>query len=656
VIDFKAALNDEQRAAATAGDGPLLVLAAAGTGKTRTLVYRVAYLVERGIDPRRILLLTFTNKAAREMLDRAGELVGARVGGMWGGTFHHMANRILRQNAAAIGYSPNFNILDRDDSLTLIRHCIKEFKPTSVRDFPKPEVLSSLFSLAANTEGSLVEIAHKHFEGEVDPADVARVGQMYEARKKRQGVMDFDDLLVWGLKLFRDHPTILARYQQQFLYTLVDEYQDTNSIQSEWVDRIAAGNGNLLVVGDDFQSIYSWRGADFRNILSFPQRYPACQTFKLETNYRSVPEVLNVANACIAGNPEQFQKTLRSTRAAYHRPTLARLENGEAQAQFAMDQIRHYHREGYAYADIAVLYRAHFHAMELQLALTRAHVPYVITSGVRFFEQAHVKDVCAILRPIQHPGDEMAFRRLLQLLPKVGERTADRIWTQLGYRFRPQTPEDGAAVEKALPAPARPFWQGLREIWSRFRQDEQGQNAGELMREWIKAYYNHYALNTFDNYERRMEDLEELMVFAGRHETLDQLLSEIALMTNMDGEAAAGAPAAPAGVRLSTIHQAKGLEWPVVLILWAAEGMFPSARAMKDNEDGEAEERRLFYVAVTRAKDELVLCAPEVRRMADGGYMPLTPSRFVREIPRTLLLETRPQVEMPMERIRARWK
>ncbi len=653
---FEKALNGEQLAAVLAPDGPILVLAAAGTGKTRTLVYRVAYLVERGVDPHRILLLTFTNKAAREMLDRAGQLVGAQVGGMWGGTFHHMANRILRQNAEAIGYSPHFNILDRDDSLTLIRHCIKEFKPTAARDFPKPEVLSGLFSLAANTEGSLVDIAVKHFAGEVDPSDVARVGQLYEARKKRQGVMDFDDLLVWGLKLFRDHPAILARYQQQFLYTLVDEYQDTNTIQSEWVDRIAAGNGNLLVVGDDFQSIYSWRGADFRNILSFPQRYPQCQIFKLETNYRSVPEVLDVANACIKGNPEQYQKTLHSTRAAYHRPTLARLENGEAQAQYVMEQIGHFHREGYAYADIAILYRAHFHAMELQLALTRAQVPYVITSGIRFFEQAHIKDVCAILRLIQHPGDEMAFSRLLRLLPKVGDRTADKIWKQLGYRFRPDSAENGATVEKSLPPSARSPWKGLCEIWSRFRQDEQGHNAGELIREWVKVYYHHYAMNTFENFDRRMEDIEELMAFSGRYETLAQLLSEIALMTNLDGDAAAGAAAAPAGVRLSTIHQAKGLEWPVVLILWVTEGMFPSARSMKDNEDGEAEERRLFYVAVTRAKDELVLCAPEVRRMADGGYMPLTPSRFIREIPRTMLHDLRPRVEAPLDRVRARWR
>ncbi len=640
MIPFEQELNPEQYAAATAGEGPLLVLAAAGTGKTRTLVYRVAYLVEKGVDPGRILLLTFTNKAAREMLDRAVHLVGTHVGGMWGGTFHHMANRILRQNAAAIGYSPNFNILDREDTLTLIRQCVKECKFEN-RDFPKPDVLASLFSLAANTEGSVLKVAVDHFKGEIDPADVERVGQMYLARKARQGVMDFDDLLVWGLKLFRDHPDILDRYRMRFQYTLVDEYQDTNAIQSEWVDRIAAGTRNLLVVGDDFQSIYSWRGADFRNILSFPQRYPGCQIFKLETNYRSVPEVLTVANACIAGNPEQFQKTLKSTRPPYHRPVLVRLSDGSAQAAYVAEQIQEFRRAGYKAADIAVLYRAHFHAMELQLALTRGKLPYVITSGVRFFEQAHVKDVCALLRPIQHPGDELAFQRILQLLPKVGERTSAKIWGLLRHRFQPQSQEDGTTVEKALPPGAREIWKKLRALWSSFRQDEQGHNAGELLQQWIEQYYRHYAMNTFDNFERRLEDLEELVGFTSRYATLDQLLSEIALMSNLDSDAAAGASVPPVGVRLSTIHQAKGLEWPVVFLLWVNEGMFPSARVVADSPEAEAEERRLFYVAVTRAKDELVFCAPEVRRMADGGMMHTVPSRFIREIPKNLLTEKR---------------
>ena len=478
-IDFEKVLNKEQLAAATAPDGPSLVLAAAGTGKTRTLVYRVAYLVEKGIDPARILLLTFTNRAAKEMLERARTVAGDGVAGIWGGTFHHMANRILRHHARAIGYEPGFVILDRDDSLTLIASCVRECKLQD-KEFPKRDVLMSLFSAAANKETDVRSLAEKRFGQFATEMDgILRVHEMYQDRKRKLGTMDFDDLLVNCLKLFREKADTLARYQEQFLHVLVDEYQDTNTIQAEIVDRIAARNRNILVVGDDFQSIYSWRGANYMNIMSFPERYPDARVYKLETNYRSVPEILNVANACIAGNPEQFQKTLRPTREAYKKPSVVRLRDGGEQARYVVEHIRTLCRSGYKLSDIAVLYRAHFHAMELQIEMTHERMAHVITSGMRFFEQAHIKDVCSVLRLLENPGDEMAFVRLMGLLPGVGEKTAEKIWKKNGARFDANDALQRKALLEAVKPSARP---GLEKIMPVFAAYKDERSAGGCRR------------------------------------------------------------------------------------------------------------------------------------------------------------------------------
>lgn len=639
-IDFKAHLNAEQFTATTAPDGPILVLAAAGTGKTRTLVYRVAYLVQNGIDPSAILLLTFTNKAAREMLDRACDLVGKHVGGLWGGTFHHMANRILRKHAADIGYRADYAILDRDDTMTLIRQSVKECHLTA-KEFPKAEVLAGIFGMAANTSGSVADISIKRFAEEVDAADICAVHKQYETKKRSLNAMDFDDLLVHGLELFRTSPSICQYYQNRFRYVLVDEYQDTNVIQSDWIDLVAAGYRNIMVVGDDFQSIYSWRGANFRNIMSFPQRYPDTTIYKLETNYRSVPEILDVANACIEGNPEQFQKTLRSTRDAYRKPSLIRLRDGDAQAQYVIEHLRHLRREGYKWSDMAVLYRAHFHAMELQLQLYRSVIPFTITSGVRFFEQAHIKDVTSLLRLLRYPGDQLAFCRLLSLLSKVGEKTALRIWDRLGRSFNATSPENQALVREALPSIARMAWADICASFALWSPAHDGHNAGDVVSAFIEKFYHRYANNTFENADRRMEDLDELISHIAQYDDIDAFLNEIALLTNLDAETAAGAAVPGDAIRLSTIHQAKGLEWGAVVILWATEGMFPSGRSIEESLEGESEERRLFYVAVTRAKDELAFCVPEVRRMHDGGMMPVAMSRFLREIPADMVEEKR---------------
>lgn len=635
-IDFEAALNGEQLAAVTAPDGAALVIAAAGTGKTRTLVYRVACLVEKGIDPQRILLLTFTNKAAREMLERARDLVGSSVSGLWGGTFHHMANRLLRRHAEALGYQSDYTILDQDDARSLVKQCIEQFG-LKTKHFPKPDVLLSLFGLADSIERPVEELAQERFEHTpVEVSDILRVHRKYQSRKRELNSMDFDDLLVNGLKLFREHPDLLARYRERFQHTLVDEYQDTNPIQAEWVDMISGADGNIMAVGDDFQSIYSWRGADFKNIITFPNRYPNARVYKLETNYRSVPEILNVANACIAGNPEQFQKTLRPVREAYRKPTVLAMRDGREQARAVIEQIRALRAEGCKMSDMAILYRAHFQSLEIQLELTDQRMPYVITSGVRFFEQAHIKDVCALVRLFANASDELAFWRLLGMWPRVGQKTAANLWKKLGGRCDLRKEATRKQFAALLPAAAREAWAVIEPICASYETDDLASDPGEIIHRYVKSFYDLYARETFDNYERRIEDIEELINYTTNFETAEAFVADIALQTNLDAEGEQIAVPQEEYIRLSTIHQAKGLEWKVVFILWLADGLFPSARSMAESA-GESEERRLFYVAVTRAKDDLYLCVPRLRQTKDGGLTYYSPSRFLREIPPELV-------------------
>ena len=633
-LDFESLLNEEQRAAALAPDGPILVLAAAGTGKTRTLVFRVAHLVQRGVKAENILLLTFTNKAAQEMLLRARELVGDAVSGLWGGTFHHMANRMLRRHAGYLGYDPDYTILDRDDSKTLIAQCLKNLSLTD-KEFPRPTVLMSLFGSAANSETSIAcALEKRYLDFDAAEEDLERVRSEYNRRKRELGAMDFDDLLVNCLELFRNHKAVSERYQEQFDHILVDEYQDTNTLQAELVDRIAIQKRNLLVVGDDFQSIYSWRGADFRNILSFPDRYKDAQTYKLETNYRSIPQILEVANACIKANPEQFQKKLRATRETGAKPSVARVRDGDEQARHVVEKIQSLRREGHALDDIAILYRAHYHALELERMLTRAQLPYVIVSGVRFFEQAHVKDVCCLLRLLVTPHDELAFTRLFRLLPGVGEQTAIKLWNAVGGRCDLRDPAHREALSSTMKRAARKMWAAVAKALPVDTLDEM--SGDHIIENFIEAFYKGYLLRTYEDSDRRLDDLSAVADDVAQFDSLESFLSEVALMTNLDAEEESHEE--EASVRLSTVHQAKGLEWPVVMILWATDGMFPSSRSMQESDDAEAEERRLFYVAITRAKDQLNICVPELRRMRDGGVMYCQPSRFVEEIPDELLL------------------
>jgi DNA helicase-2/ATP-dependent DNA helicase PcrA len=640
MTDYSKLLNPEQCEAATAGDGPLLVLAAAGTGKTRTLVHRVAYLVERGERPDSLLLLTFTNRAAREMLERAKAVAGEAAGNLLSGTFHHVCNRFLRRFGDRLGYPNDFTILDRDDSHALIDHCIKD-TVRNKKDFPKKEVMASLVGSAANRACDIEDVLEATIDSlSVDPMEIVKVANLYAESKRAMGAMDFDDLLVNGLRLLVEHEQIRAFYQNRFRHVLVDEYQDTNLLQAKMVDILAADSRNVMAVGDDFQCIYSWRGADFKNIMEFPKRWEGCRIVKLEQNYRSVPEVLNVANACIKGNPEQFQKTLRPTRKARNKPQVYFVRDGDEQARAVLSLVRRYLDDGYRLSDMAVLYRAHFHSIELQMMLGRARFPFVITSGIGVFEQVHVKDVVAFLRVCVSRTDRMAFGRLLGMLGGVGEKTIDALWARLDGGFDTRVPEQRARLAAALKPAARGQWPPVDRLFEAYHNENLATSGGEIVQRFCDDFYHAYLARAYDNADKREEDIRELALQIGKSEGgVAGFLQEVALLTNVDHEYDKMAREHADMLHLSTVHQAKGLEWPVVFVIWASEGMFPSSRSMGESES-DAEERRLFYVAVTRAKDELVLCAPEMRRTRDGGVFFCRPSRFIKELPRGLTRES----------------
>lgn len=630
MTDWAQLLNPEQLAAVSAPMGPVLVLAAAGTGKTRTLTHRVAWLVEQGESPEGILLLTFTNRAAREMMERAQTLVGARAGSLWSGTFHHVCHRILRQHAPAIGFTRSFAILDREDALSLLKKCMKAVELP--KDFPKKEVIASFISKAQNTQRSLSDVLAETDLGHSEAQLVLEIAGRYAQLKQDQNAFDFDDLLVFTLKLLREHPDILQQYAERFRHVLVDEFQDTNTIQSQLVDLLASHHQNLMAVGDDFQCIYSWRGANFRNIMDFPKRWPGCQIIKLERNYRSVPEVLTLANACIEGNPEQFEKRLLPTRKGGRQPLVAYLHDAQEQAQMVLRHIQRALQSGYRPQDIAILYRSHFHVMEVELALRRQRMNYELTSGQGIFESVHAKDVIAYLKLVSDHADWVSFMRVMGLLPGVGEKTADRLWVKMGYQFKASDLQDRVKLMSLMPAKAKADWTIINETLEAFWQDDLTTNGNRAITRFLEVWYAGYLKRSFDNGEDRASDVAALAALMEKGREIGDFLAEAALMTSIDAETTTNRGDIPPGIRLSTVHQAKGLEWPVVILLWCNEEMFPSAKALSEGDD--TEERRLFYVALTRAKDELLLCVPSSRRLpGNGNTLYLRPSRFIKELP-----------------------
>jgi len=650
-IDYAAELNAQQLAAATCPPGPSLVIAGAGSGKTRTLTYRVAYLLENGIDPRNILLLTFTNKAAREMIQRVEELVQLDPRQLWGGTFHSIGNRLLRRHATEIGFEQNFSIMDREDQKDLMQTVIAECEiDTKGLRFPKPEVLGDLYSLAINTRKSIQDVVlrrYSYFDRLMEP--ILAVQKAYEKKKKATNNMDFDDLLVKTVELLQDNPGILERYQRQFQFLMVDEYQDTNTLQGEFIDLLAREHRNLMVVGDDAQSIYSWRGANFQNILKFPDRYQGAQVYKIETNYRSVPEILRLANEAISVNRNQFAKQLQPARQQKENlPALVPLGTPTEQARFIAQRILELRdEEGIELEEIAVIYRAHFHSMEVQMELTARGIPFQVTSGLRFFEQAHIKDVAAFMKVIVNRRDEVAFKRLVKMLPGIGPTTAEGLWR----KWLDSDVSDAASgrpspflLEFKVPAKGRKAWEQLAYTLDEL-VDEEGKPVppAQMIPSILGGVYEDYLRSKYPNYEARKQDIEQLKQYSRGFEDIGEFLSQLSLLTGVDTGNTPNQEPDREAVCLTSVHQAKGLEWRVVFLIWLADGMFPNSRVMEDDDadGGLEEERRLFYVAVTRAKDELYLTYPTVWPGAHNGEVLQRPSRFLKDFPKELVEEWR---------------
>lgn len=635
-IDYEAELNDAQRAAVTALPGPALVIAGAGSGKTRTLTYRVAYLLEQGVPADRILLLTFTNKAAKEMMGRVTDLIGQDMSELWGGTFHSIGHRVLRRHAETLGFNRSFTIQDREDAKGLVNACIAEAEiDVKATRFPKPDVVGDIGSLALNKQQSVREVIEERYPWfEPLAAQIEDVLTRYTARKQAQGLMDFDDLLVLWLKLLKEHEDVRELYQKRFQFVLVDEYQDTNQLQAELIDLLGERYKNVMVVGDDSQSIYSWRGANYENIIEFPKRYPKAQVYKIETNYRSTPEILQLANAAIAANTRQFAKELAASRGPGEKPVLAVCSAADEQAAFVAQRALELREEGIELNDMAVLYRSHFHALEMQLELTRRNIPFSITSGIRFFEQAHIKDVTSYLKWLANPRDEQAFKRLALMLPGVGGKTALKLWDQFLTAHTDTTPMAETLQRcAAVPKKAKVPWAQFSATVSQLESEPVVGDAGKMIELIVEAGYDAYVEANYDKAPQRLDDIEQLGVFARQYETLETFLAELALLTNVEAEQDR-AEEDDEKIRLSTIHQAKGLEFKVVFVVMLCDGMFPSNRSL-DSLDGEEEERRLFYVAITRAQDELYLSYPMIRTVAGGSSddMIQQPSRFLNELP-----------------------
>ncbi len=641
-IDYRAELNDQQHLAVTSSPGPALVLAGAGSGKTRTLIYRVAWLLDNGVEPESILLLTFTNRAAREMLSRVTDLLPMETRAIWGGTFHSIGNRLLRRHAREIGLRPGFSIMDREDQEDLLEAVVDSSGvDTKQVRFPTAEVLGDIFSFAVNTDRSIAQVMgekYKRFLPLTNQIEFLR--KKYDERKRAANVVDFDDLLVKTVQLLEENLDVAEFYQRHFQFILVDEYQDTNKLQSGFIDLLAKRHQSVMVVGDDAQSIYSWRGANYQNILDFPNRYPNAQIYRIETNYRSVPEIIALANASILGNSKQFTKTLRAHRNGFAiKPALVALFDNNQQAAFVAQRILELHEEGIDLSSMAVLYRAHFQSLEVQLALTRAGIPFAITSGLRFFEQAHIKDLAAFMKFAINPTDEVAFKRIARLLPGVAVRTAEKLWEQLS-----SAPESerrnfetwlGQCRIGQKPAKA---WQQLCHTLDEIAPALEPVPPSKMIRIIMEAMYDDYLQAKYPNHEQRREDLITLESFARSFQNPVDFLSQLSLMATADTEGNRAMGNETEKVTLSTIHQAKGLEWRVVFVIWLADGMFPSSRSLETIEAIE-EERRLFYVATTRAEDELYLTYPCYWMNSSPENRLQRPSRFLQEIPLNLVDE-----------------
>lgn len=637
-LDYARALNPQQYAAVTAGEGPALVIAGAGSGKTRTLVHRVAYLIDSGVDPSHILLLTFTRKSSEEMLERVGILIGSRCQRVCGGTFHSVANMLLRRHGRVLGIEPGFTIMDRGDAEDLIALLRAQMGlHEKNKRFPRKGTIAEIYSKCENTLRGLEEIVldeFSHFADHLD--DLGTLQRAYRSAKRQRQLLDYDDLLVLLLDLLTQHKDTQGAIARQFRYILVDEYQDTNRLQAELIRKLAATHDNVMVVGDDSQSIYGFRGATFRNIMEFPSWFPGATIYKLEENYRSTQPILSVANEIIQEAPEKYTKHLFTRKLDGPLPALVEAAGENAQSRFVAQKILELREEGVPLSEIAVLFRSSFHSFDLEIELSRCGLPFVKRGGIKFIEAAHVKDLLAHLRVVINPQDAVSWHRVLMLIEGVGPKKAHDLVASMLHSTDPyQRLRDSSGRSG----------KGLRELAVMLENLSQSDDLSPT--EQVNRVYEYYVpilKDLHDDYPKRIRDLDHLHTIAESYPGLTEFLADLALAPP-DGSAVGVEPSGQDDeqVVLSTIHSAKGLEWQCVFLLWVVDGKFPSVFSFNTDEELE-EERRLLYVAVTRAKRYLFLIYPINVYDRSSGMLLSKPSRFLDHVsPR--LFETLALVE-----------
>ena len=608
-----AALNPDQARAVTFGDAPLLVIAGAGTGKTRTLIHRVAALIERGVAPERILLLTFTRRAAAEMLSRAERLVGSAGARVHGGTFHSVGHRLLRQFGPAAGLPADFTIMDQGDAVDLMQLARGALGVArSAKRFPKKETLHWLYSRHINTELPLVELLHRDLPHFLEyEAQITSLFAGYTVRKQERNLVDYDDLLLFWATMLEVSPELQRRIAGLYEHVLVDEYQDTNLLQARVLRGMCSAHRRITVVGDDAQSIYAFRGAHFRNILDFPRQFPGATLITLEQNYRSTQPILALSNIVISRAEERFTKELYTKREGGEQPWLVTAKDEAQQTRFVVDRVLQLHEAGVPLREMAVLFRAGYMSADLEIELANRKIPFEKWGGLKFLEAAHVKDVLAFLRVSENPRDEVSWYRILMLMPGIGDTTARAMMTTMEERAW----DPDAFTHLIAPPRAREAHRSLAILLRQLRgtSNRDGDAGGAKVASdiaAIRSLYDAVLTEKYDRPEARLADLDQLRTIAAGYPSRTSFLAALALdPPSNTQDLAGGSESETDTLVLSTVHSAKGKEWKAVFVIWAVDGWFPASRAIEDPDELE-EERRLMYVALTRAKDELAVVYP----------------------------------------------
>jgi DNA helicase-2/ATP-dependent DNA helicase PcrA len=627
-IDYVNELNNEQLIAVTTTDVPLLVIAGAGSGKTRVITYKVCYLIENGVNPNSILLLTFTKKAAQEMLDRVNKLLKNKIGGnVMGGTFHSFANYILRSYSNVIGIKDNFTIIDTTDSAEIFSLLKSELKiKVDGKPFPNKNELQEITTKARNLEKSITNVIDEFFNNYIDYTDeIIKLNSYYEKYKKTFNLLDYDDLIIILRDNLRDNAGFLKAVQKDVEYVLVDEYQDTNTIQRDIADLIANKNKKITVVGDDAQSIYTFRGAVYENILRFPQFHPNCGVVKLERNYRSNQSILDFINCIISNAQIGYKKNLYTNIQSSQKPIFKKFANERDQAKFIVDKILEIKGDILNYNDFAILTRAAWHSSVIQTELMARNIPFDVIGGIKFAERAHVKDIIAFLRIIINHIDAISWHRILQLIDGIGDVRASEIITSINKK---------SGIINFSEFKNRKYYDEINKLENMYNTIINNNNI--KIDEIFNLIYDFYIplfKKKYSNYDEREQDLEVLKIIAINYESIEKFLDDFTLEPPKnkfhDGVIPDPSKNIKDTIKVSTIHSSKGLEWHTVFIPHAIDGLFPSSKSLSNIEDLE-EERRVFYVACSRAKENLFITIP-VYIESYGGYTN-KPSRFLYEI------------------------